>query len=87
MDNDPSLEQETTNITAPINRTNLTNNNNKRNLIKLYNNLTDTIKATETRLKLDLPPIYIKLKIIMPKRLEKNTQQIKQHKILTKHHT
>jgi|688.fasta_scaffold45346_3 hypothetical protein len=79
MDNDPSLEQETTNITAPINRTNLTNNNNKRNLIKLYNNLTDTIKATETRLKLDLPPIYIKLKIIMPKRLEKNTQQIKQH--------
>ncbi len=33
MDNDPALEQETTNITVPINRTNLTNNNNniKRN--------------------------------------------------------
>jgi hypothetical protein len=64
----PALEQETTNITVPINRTNLTNNNNyiKRNLIKLYNHLTDTIKATETRLKLDFPPLYIKLKNIMP---------------------
>jgi hypothetical protein len=37
-------------------------------VLRIENYPTDTIKATETRLELDLQPIYIKLKIIMPKR-------------------
>ena len=76
MDNDPTLMTEKPTHEQSIYKPNHIPKTNKKQE-KLYSHIEDTIKATETRLKLDLPPSYIKLKVILPLKLLKHYKIIK----------
>ena len=70
MDNDPALYPTIHKSKNPV--------HNTKKLEKRYSIINNTIKATETRLKLLLPPTYIKLKVQIPPSNLKLKLQIKQ---------
>ena len=77
MDNDPALEHYTSqNQNSPMHKQ---RSSKSRKLEKLYNHITNTIKATETRIKLQLPPSYVKLKISIPPILTNSLPLIRRH--------
>ena len=69
LDRDPELDS----VNTPTEPHKTTRNYQKfaqkrKKLEKLYSHTYDTLKATETRLKLNLPPSYIKFSITIPRR-------------------
>ena len=76
LDNDPDLP--TTTTERPFTKINYKKFNYKRRILeKSYSYIYDTLKATEARIKLNLPPAYIKFSLITPTRLKRLSNEIK----------